>query len=323
MKAIEIRSFGGPENLVLCEREKPAPKAGEVLIKIAAAGVNRPDIVQRLGKYPPPQGVTDIPGLEVAGEIAESNAPEWAVGDKVCALVAGGGYAEYVAVDGGQCLPVPANISLNEAAALPETVFTVWNNLFVRGALKKGEIALIHGGASGIGTTAIQMAKAYGATVIVTAGTDDKCASCLSLGADMAINYKQQDYEAEIKTAYPDGIDVVLDMVGGDYIAKDMNIMRTDARHVSIAFLGGFKAEIDIRQIMQKRLVITGSTLRPRSLAEKIELRNGIGAHIWPHVKSGAIKPQIFKTFALQDAAKAHEALETGDHFGKIILTCE
>jgi NADPH2:quinone reductase len=323
MKAIEIKSFGGPENLVLTEREKPEAGKDEVLIKIQAAGVNRPDIVQRLGKYPSPEGVTDIPGLEVAGEVIESNHEEWHAGDKVCALVAGGGYAEYVAVHGGQCLAVPDGMSMTEAAALPETVFTVWNNLFVRGGLKKGEVALIHGGSSGIGTTAIQMAKAWGARVIVTAGTKEKCDACLKIGADLAINYKEQDYEAEIKTHYPDGVDVVLDMVGGDYIAKDTNIMRLDGHHVSIAFLGGYNAQIDIRQIMQKRLVITGSTLRPRSIAEKTELRNGIRDHIWPFVGQKKIMPQIYKTFALSDASKAHVELEAGAHIGKIVLICD
>lgn len=320
MKAIEIKSFGPPENLIFMERDTPSPAQGEVLIKVAAAGVNRPDLLQRIGKYPPPEGVTDIPGLEIAGEVVESNDPSWVAGQPVCALLAGGGYAEYVAVPAGQCLPVPANLSMAEAAALPETVFTVWNNLFVRGALKKGEIALIHGGASGIGTTAIQMAKAMGASVIVTAGTDDKCESCREIGADLAINYKARDYEEEISAAYPDGIDVVLDMVGGDYIGRDMNIMRTDGRHVSIAFLGGIKAEINVKLMMAKRLVLTGSTLRPRSIAEKTALRDGILAHIWPHIESGAIKPQIHATFTLADAAAAHRELEQGDHVGKIVL---
>lgn len=323
MKAIEIKSFGPPENLVIAERETASPANGEVLIKVAAAGVNRPDLLQRIGKYPPPEGVTDIPGLEVAGEVIKSNSDEWNIGDKVCALVSGGGYAEHVAVPAGQCLLVPANLSMKEAAALPETVFTVWNNLFVRGKLKKDEITLIHGGASGIGTTAIQMAKAMGAIVIVTAGTDEKCAACRKIGADMAVNYKTSDYEEEIKTAYPDGIDVVLDMVGGDYIGRDMNIMRTDGRHISIAFLGGIKAEINVKQMMAKRLVLTGSTLRPRSIEEKTSLRDGIREHIWPHVESGAIKAQIFQTFPLSNAAEAHKALENGDHVGKIVLIAD
>lgn len=316
MKAIEIRD----ETLHLTERETPEIKDGDVLIKVHAAGLNRPDLMQRMGKYPPPEGVTDIPGLEVAGEIIESRNPEWKAGDKICALLAGGGYAEYAAVHGGQCLPVPDGFSMVEAAALPETFFTVWNNLFVRGALQPDEIALIHGGASGIGTTAIQMAKAWGARVIITAGTDEKCDACLKLGADHAINYKTQDFEEEIKALYPDGIDVVLDMVGGAYVPKNMAVLGTDGRHVNIAHLGGNKTEIKVREIMMKRLVLTGSTLRPRSIEEKTALRDGLRVKIWPFLRDGKIKPQIYQTFPLKKAMDAHELLEDGNHIGKIVL---
>jgi len=317
MKAIEIKEFGAADMLHITERPMPEPAEGEVLIKVAAAGVNRPDIVQRLGKYPPPPGVTDIPGLEVAGQITESRSNEWQKGDQVCALLAGGGYAEYARVPAGQCLAVPDSLSMTAAAALPETMFTVWNNLFVRGALKAGQTVLIHGGASGIGTTAIQMAKAMGAHVIVTAGSDKKCAACLKLGADKAINYKTQDFVAECGK---DAVDVVLDMVGGDYVPRNLEVLKTDGRHVSIAFLNGPKTEISILVIMQKRIIMTGSTLRPRSIDEKTALRDGIKQTIWPHVESGAIKPVIHQSYALEDAAKAHQELEAGNHFGKIVL---
>ncbi len=317
MKAVEISEFGGPDKLKITERIVPKLADGEVLIKVRAAGVNRPDLLQRLGKYPPPPGVSDIPGLEVAGEITESRSAAWKNGARVCALLAGGGYAEYAAVAAGQCLPVPDGLDLVHAAALPEAVFTVWNNLFKRGGLKSGETALIHGGASGIGATAIQMAKAAGAHVIVTAGTDDKCAACLALGADRAINYKTQDFVAE---AGKDSADVVLDMVGGDYVPRNLEVLKTDGRHVSIAFQGGAKTEIDIQKIMQKRIVLTGSTLRPRPGAEKQELRDEILAHVWLDVIAGKIKPVIYKSFALEQAADAHRALESGEHVGKIVL---
>ncbi len=317
MQVIEISEFGDPSVLQTAERPTPQPADGEVLIKVHAAGVNRPDIVQRLGKYPPPPGVTDIPGLEVAGEVTESRSGEWQAGDKVCALLAGGGYAEYATVPAGQCLPVPANMSMSEAAALPETVFTVWNNLFKRGKLAKGQTALVHGGASGIGTTAIQMAKALGAKIIVTAGSDDKCDACLKLGADQAINYKTQDFVAEIGR---DNVDVVLDMVGGDYVPRNLEVLKTDGHHVSIAFLNGLKTEISIPVIMQKRIIMTGSTLRPRSLAEKQALRDEIRENIWPHAENGGLKPVIYKSFPLAQAKDAHIALESGEHIGKIVL---
>jgi NADPH2:quinone reductase len=306
MQAIEIIS---PDRLSLTQRPVPVAKSGEVLIRVAAAGVNRPDLLQRIGKYPPPPGITDIPGLEVAGEIVGT-------GEKVCALLAGGGYAEYAVAPAGQCLPVPKNLSMVEAAALPETVFTVWNNVFLRGQLKPGESLLIHGGSSGIGTTAIQMAKAMGAKVYVTAGSDEKCAACLTLGADKAINYKTHDFVKEAS-----GVDVILDMVGGDYLPRNLECLNPDGRHVSIASMNGAKAEIDIRMIMQKRLILTGSTLRPRPVAEKEALAQGIRETIWPLIEAGKIKPLIHATFPLDQAQKAHEMLEAGELAGKIVLT--
>lgn len=308
MKAIKIRTFGGPEALEIQEISIPNPDPDEVLVKVHAAGVNRPDLLQRMGKYPPPPGITDTPGLEIAGEIV-------ATGEKICALIAGGGYAEYALVPKGQYLPIPQGLSMVEAAALPETVFTVWNNVFVRGALKPGEAILIHGGASGIGTTAIQMAKAHGARVIVTAGSDEKCAACIKLGADQAVNYKTQDFSEILSD-----IDVVLDMVGGDYVAKNLKVLRDGGRHVSIATMNGSKAEIDIRLVMQKRLVLTGSTLRNRPVAEKAELARGIHETVWPWIEAGKVKPAIFRTFPLEETAQAHAALEAGYHVGKIVL---
>ncbi|HTK85914.1 MAG TPA: NAD(P)H-quinone oxidoreductase [Patescibacteria group bacterium] len=317
MKVIEIKAFGPPEGLRAGTRPRPIPADGEVLIKVHAAGVNRPDILQRMGKYPPPPGISDIPGLEVAGEIAESKSSDWKPGDKVCALLAGGGYAEYAVAPAGQCLPVPKGLDMADAAALPETFFTVWNNVFVRGKLKEGENILIHGGASGIGTTAIQVAKTFGANVYVTAGTNEKCAACLRLGANTAINYKTSDFVALIGEGK---IDVVLDMIGGSYIPRNMKVLALDGRHVSIAVQGGSKTEIDIPVLMQKRLILTGSTLRPRPVAEKAELARGLRKHVWPLIETGKIKPVIFKTFPLEQAAQAHAALEKGDHFGKILL---
>jgi NADPH2:quinone reductase len=317
MKVIEIKAFGPPEGLRAGTRPRPIPANGEVLIKVHAAGVNRPDILQRMGKYPPPPGISDIPGLEIAGEIAESKSSDWKPCDKVCALLAGGGYAEYAVAPAGQCLPVPKGLDMADAAALPETFFTVWNNVFVRGKLKEGENILIHGGASGIGTTAIQVAKTFGANVYVTAGTNEKCAACLRLGANTAINYKTSDFVALIGEGK---IDVVLDMIGGSYIPRNMKVLALDGRHVSIAVQGGSKTEIEIPVLMQKRLILTGSTLRPRPVAEKAELARGLRKHVWPLIETGKIKPVIFKTFPLEQAAQAHAALEKGDHFGKILL---
>ena len=313
MQAIRIREFGPPEVLEIKEIFIPQARPDEVLIRVHAAGVNRPDLLQRIGKYPPPPGITDTPGLEVAGEIV---GPHENAGEKVCALIAGGGYAEYVVVPKGQCLPLPQGLSMIEAAALPEAVFTVWNNVFVRGQLKPGETLLIHGGASGIGTTAIQMAKAYGAKVIITAGSEEKCAACLKIGADQAVNYKTQDFVEVLSD-----IDVVLDMVGGDYVPKNLKVLRDGGRHVSIATLNGSKTEIDIRTVMQKRLVLTGSTLRARSVEEKTVLAQSIHKTVWPWIEAGKVKPVIYKTFPLAQAAQAHAALEKGDHVGKIVLT--
>lgn len=312
MQAIETRDNA----LHSVSRPVPAPGTEEVLIKVYAAGVNRPDLLQRVGKYPPPPGVTDIPGLEVAGVVVASRSQKWAAGDQVCALLAGGGYAEYAVAPAGQCLPLPRGIDMIMGAAMPETVFTVWNNVFIRGGLKAGETLLVHGGASGIGTTAIQMAKAIGARVIVTAGADEKCQACRELGADQAVNYKTRDFLTEIRG----GVDVVLDMVGGDYVPKNIQLLKEGGRHVSIAFQRGTKSEIDIVQIMQKRLTLTGSTLRPRTVAEKTALADGILNYVWPLVESGKIRPAIHATFPLAQAQAAHEALEKGDHIGKIVL---
>jgi putative PIG3 family NAD(P)H quinone oxidoreductase len=322
MTAIEITTPGGPEVLKPVERPMPEPAEGEVLIRIEAAGVNRPDLLQRQGNYPPPPGASDIPGLEAAGRIVALGAgvTQWRVGDAVCALLAGGGYATYATVPAVQCLPIPAGLSMVEAAALPETLFTCWTNLVDSGRLKAGETVLIHGGASGIGTTGIQLAKALGATVIATAGTADKCAACLRLGADMAIDYKTEDFVKVIKGSGKQ-VDVVLDMVGGDYIRRDMEIMATGGRHVSIANLGGLEATFPIFRLMQKRLTLTGSTLRARSPAEKGTIADALGATIWPMVAGGALRPAIHATFPLKEAAEAHRTLEEGHHIGKIVLT--
>lgn len=310
MKAIEIKDH----ELRPAERPVPVPGAGEVLIRVEAAGVNRPDILQRLGKYPPPPGVTDIPGLEVAGTIEGT-------GERVCALLPGGGYAQYAVAARALCLPVPETLTMIEAASLPEAVFTVWNNLFLRGALRAGETALIHGGASGIGTMATQMAKAFGARAIVTAGSDEKCAACRALGADAAINYRTQDFVAEtLALTDGKGVDVVLDIIGGDYVARNMVALAPDGRHVSIAVQGGAKAEIPVFTMMQKRLTLTGSTLRPRPLTEKAALAAEIREQVWPLIAAGSIRPVLFKTFPLEDAALAHEALDAGDHVGKVVL---
>lgn len=307
MQAIEITKDAG---LAPCQRPVPIVQSGEVLIRVHAAGVNRPDLLQAQGKYPPPPGITDIPGLEVAGEIIGT-------GEKVCALIAGGGYAEYAVAPRDQCLPIPAGFTMEQAAALPETVFTVWNNVFIRGGLKAGETILIHGGSSGIGTTAIQMAKAIGARVIVTAGSDEKCAACIALGADQAINYKTHDFVSVIL----DGVDLVLDMVGGDYVARNLLVLKPDGCHVSIASMNGSKAEIDIRTIMQKRITLTGSTLRPRPAAEKATLAKGILETVWPWIEQGKLKPVIHTTFPMAEAQKAHDLLESGTITGKIVLT--
>jgi putative PIG3 family NAD(P)H quinone oxidoreductase len=323
MNCIEISHPGAPEVLVPIERPTPQPAEGEVLIAVAAAGVNRPDIVQRLGNYPPPPGASDLPGLEVSGSIVAlgSNVAGFALGDTVCALLAGGGYARYVVAPAVQCLPIPRGLSLIEAAALPETLFTCWTNLIDGGRLKAGETVLIHGGSSGIGTTGIQLAKALGARVFATAGSAAKCEACRTLGADLAIDYKTEDFIKAVKAATGGrGVDVVLDMVGGDYVRRNIEAMAPGGRHVSIASLGGADATIPIFRIMQKRLILTGSTLRARSPAEKGVIAASLRETVWPLIEAGQIRPLIHAAFPLARAADAHRALEVGDHIGKIIL---
>lgn len=323
MHAVEIAEPGGPEVLRLVEQPMPKLGPGEVLIRVAAAGINRPDLLQRQGNYPPPPGASDIPGLEVAGWIAAlgEGADGWKPGDAVCALLAGGGYAEYAAAPLPQCLPVPSGLTMVEAAALPETIFTCWTNLVDGGHLQAGETVLIHGGASGIGTTGIQLAKALGARVYTTAGSAAKCAACRQLGADLAIDYKAEDFVHAVKAATGGrGVDLVLDMVGGDYVRRNIEALAPRGRHVSIATQGGLEATIPIFKIMMKRLVLTGSTLRPRSVAEKGEIAAALRRHVWPIIESGSLRPRIHATFALPDAANAHRALELGDHIGKIVL---
>jgi putative PIG3 family NAD(P)H quinone oxidoreductase len=329
MTVIEISTPGGPEVLKPVKRPVPEPAPGEILIAAAAAGINRPDLMQRQGNYPPPPGASDIPGLEVAGTVMAlgEGVTGFAVGDAVCALLAGGGYAECVAAPALQCLPVPQGLTMVEAAALPETLFTCWTNLIDGGHLKAGETVLIHGGASGIGTTGIQLAKALGATVYVTAGSPEKCEACRRLGADLAIDYKTEDFVAAIKQALINqmggkrGVDVVLDMVGGDYVGRDIEILAQDGRHVSISTQGGMEATIPIFKVMQKRLILTGSTLRPRSPAEKGRIAEALHKVAWPMIAAGKLKPVIHATFPLERAADAHRALEEGDHVGKIVLT--
>ncbi|AFD07425.1 NAD(P)H-quinone oxidoreductase [Solitalea canadensis] len=324
MKASIITQPGGPEVLVLQEREKPSIKATEVLVKVIAAGVNRPDVAQRAGRYPAPPGApADIPGLELAGIIVETGAEVTTlkIGDEVCALVAGGAYAEFCTVPAELCLPVPKGLTMVEAASLPETFFTVWSNVFDRGSLKSEESLLLHGGSSGIGTTAIQMAKALGNTVYATAGSDEKCSYCESLGADKCINYKTEDFEEVIKTITNNkGVDVILDMVGGSYIPKNLNILADDGRLVFINAMKGFKTEVDFLKVMQKRLTITGSTLRPRPNSFKAQIAQNLIKHVWPLIEQGQIKPTIYKTFPLEKANEAHALMESNEHMGKIVL---
>jgi len=326
MKAIEISSFGAPDVLRLAERPAPAPGLGEVLIQVSASGINRPDVLQRLGHYPAPAGASDIPGLEVAGVILSGDAQameaaQLRVGDRVCALVTGGGYAELCVAPAAQCLPIPEGWSDLEAAGLPETYFTVWSNLFDRGRLQAGETLLVQGGSSGIGVTAIQIAKAMGATVIVTAGSDDKCAACLSLGADHAINYKVQDFETEVlRLTQGRGVDVVLDMVAGAYVAKEINCLAEDGRLVIIAVQGGVQAEVNAGLVMRKRLSVTGSTLRVRPVAFKAAIAQALRIQVWPLLASGRVKPVVHAVFAAAQAAQAHAAMEASGHVGKIVL---
>ena len=323
MLAIAIVHPGGPEVLVPRRGSLPEIGAEEILVEVAAAGVNRPDILQRLGNYAPPPGATEIPGLEIAGRVvaAGDKVRRFKPDDKVCALVPGGGYAEYCKVHEHNALPVPAGLSLTEAAAMPETFFTVWTNVFERGGLKPGETLLVHGGASGIGTTAIMLASSFGAKVIATAGSDEKCAACVRLGAAHAINYRNQDFVSEVAAATQGrGADVILDMVGGPYVERDFDAAARDGRIVQIAFLQGGRVTIDLAKLMAKRLFLTGSTLRPRSVAEKAAIASALEARVWPLLAQGRCKPVIDSTFALADAAKAHERMESSAHFGKIVL---
>jgi NADPH2:quinone reductase len=335
MKYIQIEQPGGPEVLKLAQGEKPQPGPGEVLIRVAAAGVNRPDLLQRQGHYPPPPGASLILGLEVAGiveaigeaisaqtESSPAAITTFKVGDPVCALLAGGGYSEFCVAPAAQCLPVPKGLSLIEAAGIPETFFTVWANIVMRGKLARGENFLVHGGTSGIGTTAIQLARQIGAKVFATAGTPEKCKACIDLGASLAINYKTQDYVQEIKTAADGkGVDLILDMVGGPYFEKNLESLAQNGRLVQIAFLQGNKIPLDLKTIMQKGLTLTGSTLRPRSVAQKAAIARELFENVWPWLESKQVRVLVDKTFSLADASKAHAYLEAGEHIGKIILT--
>jgi NADPH2:quinone reductase len=327
MRVVEFSGFGGPEVLKPAHRDKPVARPGEIVIRVAAAGVNRPDVLQRQGKYPPPPDASDLPGLEVAG-VVESVAPSadpplrWRVGDRVMALTPGGGYAEFVAVPATQCLPVPAGLTLIEAAAMPETFFTVWSNVFDRGRLTAGETLLVHGGSSGIGTTAIQMARALGAHVVVTAGSAEKCAACERLGAALAINYRDQDFVEQVQAHTKGrGVDVILDMVGGDYLPRNLRSLADDGRLVQIAVLRGSRAELDLGLVMRRRLTVTGSTLRPRSTAVKAAIAAALESRVWPLVERGLIRPVIDRTFPLEHAADAHRVMEDGHHIGKLVLT--
>lgn len=327
MQAIEISQPGGPEVLRLVQRPEPVPGTGELLIEVAASGVNRPDLLQRAGAYPPPPGASDLPGLEVAGRIVDGDAAELqaaglSLGERVCALTNGGGYAERCLAPVGQCLPVPAGLSDVEAASLPETFFTVWINVFDRAHLQPDETLLVQGGSSGIGVTAIQVAKALGSTVIVTAGSDEKAAACVALGADHAINYKTQDFVAEVQRLTGGrGVDVILDMVAGSYVARELKCLAEDGRLSIIAVQGGTKADIDAGAVLRRRLTITGSTLRPRSNTYKARIATALKVQVWPLIEAGRIRPQVFRTFQAAQAADAHALMESSAHIGKIVLT--
>jgi NADPH2:quinone reductase len=326
MHAIEIKQPGGPEVLVPTQRPDPAPKAGELLIAVAASGVNRPDVLQRKGLYPMPPGVSDLPGLEVAGTVVAGRPEDLAsaglkIGDRACALVAGGGYAQLCVAPAGQCLPVPLGLSDIEAAALPETFFTVWQNLFQNARLAAGETLLVQGGSSGIGVTAIHLAKAFGVQVVVTAGSDEKCTACLQQGADHAINYRTQDFVAEVKRITAQrGVDVVLDMVGGDYLPREVECMADDGRIALIAVQGGTKSALDLAAVLRKRLWIVGSTLRPRSIAYKTVIARELRERVWPLIESGKVRPVIHTVFPAAQAAQAHALMESSVHVGKIVL---
>ncbi len=320
MKAVEIRQAGGPEVLTLIDAPLPEPKHGQVRIAVAYAGVNRPDALQRAGLYNPPKGASPLPGLEAAGVISAIGAgvTDWAIGDSVCALLPGGGYAEEVVTAASHCLPVPTGLTLKQAACLPETFFTVWSNVFMRGGLKAGERFLVHGGSSGIGTTAIQLAKAFGARVFTTAGSDAKCAACVALGAEVAMNYRDVDFVETLKEH--GGANLILDMVGGEYLPRNVRALADDGRLVQIAFLQGPKIELNFAQLMMRRLTITGSTLRPQSDLAKAEIARQLQTHVWPLLEAGRVAPVMDQEFALADASKAHERMESSQHIGKIVL---
>ena len=323
MKYIQIEKHGDPDVLKLNSQSVPDPGPDEVLIRVEAAGVNRPDIMQRKGLYPPPPGATDVLGLEVSGTVEKTgvNVTELKVGSQVCALVSCGGYAEFCLASASICLPIPENISLEHAAGIPETFFTVWTNVFERGHLKSGETLLVHGGSSGIGTTSIQLGKAFGAKVYTTAGTQEKCNFCKNLGADVAINYNENNFEDEIKTLTENrGVDVILDMVGGPYFPKNIKILASEGRLLQIALMQGYKAEVDFRPLLMKRVTLTGSTLRPRSVKEKASIARGLFKEVWPLLDSGIIRPIIHQTFPLEKAADAHRLMESSNHIGKILL---
>jgi NADPH:quinone reductase len=322
MRAVEITKPGGPEVLKPADRPQPAPKENEILVKVAAAGVNRPDVLQRTGNYPVPPGASDLPGLEIAGGVVGGSTKQFKVGEKVCALVAGGGYAEYCVVPEAQALPIPKGLTPVQAASLPETFFTVWSNVYDRAKLAPGESLLVQGGTSGIGVTAIQMAAALGNRVFATAGSDEKCAACVRLGAAEAFNYKTQDFEKEIlRVTGGKGVNVILDMVGGDYVPRELKCLADDGRLVFIAYLRGPKAELNIDTVMRRRLTISGSTLRPRPVECKGAIARSLREKIWPLLESGRIKPEIYKTFPLEQAAEAHRLMESSQHIGKIVLT--
>ena len=323
MRAIEICEFGGPEVLRLCDRERPIPGSGEVLIRVRAAGVNRPDVLQRMGLYPVPSGASDLPGLEVAGEIVagDLDGSGYSIGDAVCALVQGGGYAEYCVAPIAQCLPVPSGFSMEEAASLPETFFTVWSNVFDRAKLKAGESILIHGGSSGIGVAAVQLAKVFGARVFATAGNDEKCKAVEELGAERCVNYKCEDFSKVLKELTGGrGVDVVLDMVAAKYLPSNLDVLADDGRLVVIALLGGARAELDMGQILRRRLTVTGSTLRARNIAFKSDIARSLRQHVWPLLESRTIKPVIFRSFELDSVVEAHRLMESSAHVGKIML---
>jgi putative PIG3 family NAD(P)H quinone oxidoreductase len=325
MLCVEVARPGGPEVLTPVERPDPRPADGEVLIAVAAAGVNRPDVLQRRGSYPPPPGASDIPGLEVAGTVTAvgHGVDRWRAGDRVCALVSGGGYATFCVAPAPQCLPMPGSLEFVAAAAIPETFFTVWTNVFDRGRLKSGEAALFHGGTSGIGTTAIQLAAARGARVFATAGSDEKCRACEQLGAERGINYRTEDFAATVAQLTDGrGVDLVLDMVGADYFAKNLSILAVDGRLVEIGFMGGRSStQIDLGQVLRRRLTITGSTLRPRTVEEKGQIAAALRRDVWPLLEQGRVKPIVYRTFPLEQAAEAHRLMESSEHIGKIVLT--